>query len=262
MKFLNRFVSESGESTSSAIFENPSSGLALPAELKKKIAVIGCGAMGSIYAARLQSAGQDVCVVDVWEQHIEQIRQSGLRVQGPGSWGDQTVIGVNAVTDISEIPDKFDLVIIATKASGVQMAAETAAKIIKPDDGLVLTIQNGLGAGERISQFIDPSKVLVGIASNFGASLVGPGHAEHKSMKKICLGELNPADLVSQRLQDVVGIWKAAGFDVEGFSNIHNQIWDKFICNCTFSATCTLLNKTVGEVLDNPSAFSLALSCA
>jgi len=47
---------------------------------------------------------------------------------------------VNAVTDISEIPDKFDLVIIATKASGVQMAAETAAKIIKPDDGLVLTI--------------------------------------------------------------------------------------------------------------------------
>jgi len=67
MKFLNRFVSESGESTSSAIFENPSSGLALPAELKKKIAVIGCGAMGSIYAARLQSAGQDVCVVDVWE---------------------------------------------------------------------------------------------------------------------------------------------------------------------------------------------------
>jgi len=129
------------------------------------------------------------------------------------------------------------------------------------EDGVVLTIQNGLGAGDRIAAHIDPSKVMLGIASNFGASLKGPGHAEHKSMKLICLGEL-VAKANRERLDKVVDVWKTSGFDVKGFDDIHAQVWEKFICNCTYSGSCTLTGMTVGQVLDNPAAWNVALTCA
>jgi len=121
--------------------------------------------------------------------------------------------------------------------------------------------QNGLGAGDRIAQHIDPKQVLLGIASNFGASLVCPGHAEHKSMKLICLGELVQGSQ-SERLDRIVQVWQSAGFDVKGCADIHVQVWEKFICNCTFSAPCTVTGMTVGELLDSPAAWRMALTCA
>eukprot|EP00929_Paragymnodinium_shiwhaense_P112096 TRINITY_DN80354_c0_g1_i1.p1 TRINITY_DN80354_c0_g1~~TRINITY_DN80354_c0_g1_i1.p1 ORF type:complete len:915 (-),score=296.95 TRINITY_DN80354_c0_g1_i1:170-2914(-) len=221
-----------------------------------KICILGCGAMGSVYAALLAEGGNEVYAVDVWADHVKAINANGLRVQGPR--GDKTV-KIKATTNVDDV-GLCDLVVIATKASGVKDAAEKAAKLLK-EDGVVLTIQNGLGAGERIAQHIDEKKVMLGIASNFGASLKGPGHAEHKSMKLICLGEL-VAGPKSQRLERVVAAWKTSGFDVQGFEDIHQQVWEKFICNCTYSGSCTLTGMTVGDVLDNPAAWNVALTCA
>jgi len=192
----------------------------------------------------------------VWEAHVKAINEHGLRVQGPK--GDKTV-KIRATTSASEV-GPCDLVIIATKASGVKDAAEKAATLLN-EDGVVLTIQNGLGEGDRISQHIDPSKVMIGSASNFGASLKGPGHAEHKSMKLICLGELVGGQN-SARLDRIVDVWKTAGFDVQGFADIHQQVWEKFICNCTYSGSCTITGMTVGQVLDHAGAWSIALTCA
>jgi len=190
------------------------------------------------------------------EDHVRAINENGLRVQGPH--GDKTV-KIQATCNVSEV-GRCDLVIIATKASGVEDAAKKAATLVN-ENGIVLTIQNGLGAGDRISQFIDPSKVLLGIASNFGACLKGPGHAEHKSMKLICLGEL-VGGKKTERLNRIVEVWKTAGFNVQGFEDIHAPVWEKFICNCTYSGSCTITGMTVGEVLDNPAAWNIALTCA
>mgnify|MGYP005848227193 CR=1 FL=1 len=77
-----------------------------------KIAIIGVGAMGSVYAALLASGGHEVWAIDQWKEHIEAIRQNGLRVEGAS--GDRTV-RINATTDPSEVRG-VDLVIIATKA--------------------------------------------------------------------------------------------------------------------------------------------------
>lgn len=221
-----------------------------------RICVLGCGAMGSIYAALLAEGGNEVWAVDVWEAHVQAINEHGLRVEGPH--GDKTV-KIQATSNASEV-GLCDLVIIATKASGVEGAAKMASTMLN-ERGVVLTIQNGLGAGDRISQFIDPSKVLLGIASNFGACLKGPGHAEHKSMKLICLGEL-VGGKQTERLDRIVEVWKTAGFTVQGFADIHVPVWEKFICNCTYSGSCTLTGMTVGEVLDNPAAWNIALTCA
>jgi len=221
-----------------------------------KICILGCGAMGSVYAAFLGDSGNEVWAVDVWEEHVRAIKEHGLRLEGPQ--GDKTV-KIRATTRTSEV-GLCDLVIIATKASGVKDAAEKAATMLN-ETGVVLTIQNGLGAGDRISQHIDPSKVMLGIASNFAATLKGPGHAEHKSMKLICLGEL-VGGKKTERLDHIVDVWRTAGFDVQGFADIQPQVWEKFIVNCTYSGSCTITGMTVGEVMDHPAAWNIALTCA
>ena len=136
-----------------------------------KVAIVGAGAMGSIYAGLMADAGNEVWALDTWAEHIEAIQQNGLRVEGAS--GDRLVKSVQASTDTSA-PGICDLVIIATKASGVESAAKSLGPLLR-DDTLVLTIQNGVGAGERISQHMPADNVLLGVAQGFGASMKGTG---------------------------------------------------------------------------------------
>ena len=218
-----------------------------------KIAVIGVGAMGSIYAALLADAGHEVWAVDTWGAHVEAINANGLRVEGAS--GDRTITSVRATTNIADV-GVCDLCILATKASGVGTAAQAAAPAIGPD-AMVLTIQNGLGAGERIAQHMPTDNVLLGVADGFGASMKSPGHAHHNSMNLIRIGEMDGG--VTDRLKRVEAVWQGAGFNVKAFKNITQLIWEKFLCNVTFSAPCTTFNVTVGELMDHPDKWQIAL---
>lgn len=218
-----------------------------------KIVVIGVGAMGSIYAALLADAGHEVWAVDTWADHVDAINQRGLRVEGAS--GDRTITAVRATTNIADV-GHCDLCLIATKASGVELASKAAAPIIGPG-ALILTIQNGLGAGERIAKHISSSNVLLGVADGFGASMKSPGHAHHNSMKLIRIGEVKGG--LTDRLLAVEKIWQQAGFNVEAFENINQLIWEKFLCNVTFSAPCTAFNSTVGELMAHADHWAIAL---
>ncbi len=220
-----------------------------------KIAVVGAGAMGSIYAAMLAEAGNEVWAVDTWAEHIAAINERGLRVEGPR--GNNTATTVRATTDAAEA-GRCDLFIIATKADGVGSAAAAIAPLLDTDS-LVLTIQNGLGAGERIAKHLPTDNVLLGVAEGFGASMVGPGHAHHNSMRMIRIGEMGGG--LTDRLQALVALWQGAGFDVSGFEDIDQLIWEKFMCNATLSGPCTIFDCTVGEMMDDPARWEVALGC-
>ena len=220
-----------------------------------KIAIIGCGAMGSVYAALLADSGNDVWAIDTWEEHISAIRSNGLRVEGAS--GDRT-ISMNATTNASDAGE-CELIIVATKASGVPAAA-VAAKSIAGPNSIILTIQNGLGAAERIAESIDTNQVMIGVVGGFGASMKAPGHAHHNGMQLVRIGEMNGG--VSDRLEKVVNAWDNAGFTAKGYPDIHQMIWEKFICNVTYSGPCALMNATIGQVQANSDSWSVALSCA
>ena len=220
-----------------------------------KIAIIGCGAMGSVYAALLADSGNDVWAIDTWEEHISAIKSNGLRVEGAS--GDRTVL-MNATTNASDAGE-CDLIIVATKASGVAAAA-VAAKSIAGSNSIILTIQNGLGAAERIAESIDTNQVMIGVVGGFGASMKAPGHAHHNGMQLVRIGEMIGG--VSDRLEKVVSAWDKAGFTAKGYPDIHQMIWEKFICNVTYSGPCALMNATIGQVQANSDSWSVALSCA
>jgi 2-dehydropantoate 2-reductase len=220
-----------------------------------KIAVVGTGAMGSVYAALLADAGNEVWAIDRWQEHVDAINAHGLRVEGAS--GDRTV-RLPASTNAADA-GVCELVIVATKALDVEAAAESIRPLLGPDT-TVLPIQNGLGGPDRIAGVVGEEPVMIGVTGGFGASMRGPGHAHHNGWELVRLGERHgPA---TDRVRRVAQVWEDAGFRVAVFDDVDQLVWEKLLCNATFSGTCTVLEWTIGEVLADPQAWSIASGCA
>lgn len=209
-----------------------------------KIAVIGCGAMGSIYAARLAGAGNEVLVVDRYQPGIDQIARHGLRVSGPGY--DQTV---QLRADTVAPAETMDLIVLAVKAADVSAAAQQALPMLGEGTS-VLTIQNGLGSAETVAGIVGDERLAVGIASGFGAARLAPGHVHHNAMRAMRFGAYSELD--RSTVESIAHVWADAGFDAAAVPDIAAMQWEKLICNVAYSAPCALTGMTVGQVMDDP----------
>ena len=207
------------------------------------IAVQGCGAMGSVYAALFCAAGHSVWVISRNAEHMAAVKRTGLRVSG--SSGDRIV----TPTVVDELPDTpIDLLILAVKAGSVADATAgcqgSMARISR-----VVTIQNGLGSSDTVADLLGSEKLVVGIAQGFGASIVTPGHVHHNDMKAIRLGTYGDLPLAS--VEELASSWRQVGFDAEAVHDILSAQWEKLICNVAYSAPCALTGLTVGEAMQD-----------
>lgn len=220
-----------------------------------RIAIVGTGATGSVYAGLLADTDDQVWAIDTWREHVEAIRTRGLRVTGAS--GDR-VSRPAATADAREV-GTVDLVVIATKAADVESAAGAAIELLGAQT-VVLPLQNGLGSRERIASIVGPRRVLAGVIGGFGASIVAPGHVHHHGMELVRLGECSGP--VSERVLTVAEAWRRAGFTVRTYDDIDQLVWEKLICNVAFSAVCALTGLTIGEVMADADAWSIASACA
>lgn len=223
-----------------------------------RVAIVGCGAMGSVYAGLLASAGHEVWAVDTWEEHLAAIRRDGLRVAGAS--GDRTVALAGAVATPAEVGGPVDVVILATKVPQAATAAEALGPLLGPDTP-VISIQNGLGGPQRVASVLGPERVVIGVVGGFGASVPEPGHAHHNGMEFVRLGEYT-GDGVSDRVRDLGRLWESGGFRVLLFDDVHQLVWEKLICNCAFSGPSAVTGLTVGEILADEAAWSVSSACA
>lgn len=220
-----------------------------------KIAIMGCGATGSVYAGLFASAGHEVWAIDRWKAHVDAMREKGLTVSGAS--GERTV-PVNATTDPAEAGE-CDLVIIATKAMDVVDAAEAVRPLIG-DKTIVMPIQNGLGSAEQAVRVLGRKHVKIGVIGGFGASIPEPGHTHHNGWDLVRLGEINgPA---SDELKALEAVWTDAGFRAQCFDSLDGMIWEKLMCNVAFSGPCALTGLTIGQTMASPDASVVSLWCA
>jgi 2-dehydropantoate 2-reductase len=224
-----------------------------------KIAIVGTGAMGSVYAGLFASAGHEVWAIDAWKEHVAAMREKGLRLEGAS--GDR-IVKVNATTDTKDA-GQCDLVILATKAMHVADAAKSISVLLAKDTP-VLSIQNGLGGPDTAASVLGKEKVLVGVVGGFGASMKGPGHAHHNGMELVRLGEYGgmSGGRITPRLQKVGEAWKSAGFKVKLFDDIDQLVWEKLLCNCAYSGPCGVSELTVGGVMNDPDLSKISAACA
>ena len=220
-----------------------------------KIAVVGCGAMGSVYAGLLGAAGHEIWAIDNWREHVQAMQQNGLRLEGAS--GDR-IVKINASTNASDA-GVCELVIVATKTMHVESAAQASRSIVGPNT-TVISIQNGLGGPDTTAKIIGKEKVLVGVVGGFGASMKAPGHAHHNGWELVRLGEY--AGPITPRLESVAKVWESGGFKVKCFDDIDQLVWEKLICNVCFSGTCAVTERTIGEVMNDPDTWIVASGCA
>ena len=178
-----------------------------------KVAIVGCGAMGSVYAALMVSAGHEVHAVTLWPDHADAMATKGLRCEGAS--GDRTA-PIHASTTTEGI-GHCDLVIIATKAFDVEVAARSSVSLLGPET-VVQTIQNGLGSPEAVAPIVGPDRLAVGVVGGFGASMRSPGHVHHNGMEMIRFGAY--AGLPRRLLEASAEIWRSAGFEVQLFEDV------------------------------------------
>ncbi len=220
-----------------------------------KIAVVGTGAMGSVYAGLFAAAGHEVWAIDRWREHVDAMRAKGLRVEGAS--GDRTV-KVHATTDPREA-GPCDLVVLATKAMHVASAASSIGVLLKSETP-VLSIQNGLGGPDTAASILGKEKVMVGVVGGFGASMRAPGHAHHNGMELVRLGEFGGP--ITDRLKKVEEVWRGAGFRVKVFDDIDQLVWEKLLCNCAYSGPCAIAECTIAEILADEDLSRVSAECA
>jgi len=219
-----------------------------------RIAIVGCGAMGSVYAALLADAGNEVIVVDRWEDHVRHMAAEGLHVEGAS--GDRRV---KVAAYIEALAEEAEMIVIAVKAADVAAAAQQAARLVSRDT-VVVTIQNGLGSSDIVAGELGPERLMVGIAGGFGASFRGPGHVHHNGMETIRMGAYGA--LAFEEVERTVGVWQTAGFKAQAARDIAVMQWEKLICNVAYSAPCVVTGLTIGEVRDDPEIGKISRAAA
>lgn len=207
-----------------------------------KIAIIGAGAMGGLFAVRLAVAGESVSVIDVWQEHIDAIVTQGLSLEEEGGTLVAHPIAANRAEDLPPA----DLVIIFVKSSMTGEAAQSALHIMGPSSR-VLTLQNGLGNAETIAGIVGAGRVLAGTTAQ-GATLLGPGRIRHGGWGDTHIGCLCGA--ADEFCHEVAHVFSHAGIPTVADEGVRSLIWGKLVINVGINALTALLKFHNGQLAD------------
>jgi len=210
--------------------------------MKENILIVGTGALGSLFAARLAQAGHHVSMLGTWQEGLNTIRKNGLHFTD--SEGNQHQFQIHATDDPREcVGAKHALVLV--KAWQTERAANQLKECLA-DDGLAVTLQNGLGNREALIQRLGSDRVALGVTTA-GATLLGPGAVKAGGEGPI---SMEP----NQALGPLEEALTSANFDVRVVENAQSLVWGKLVINSAINPLTALLRIPNGELLERPSA--------
>ncbi len=209
-----------------------------------KIAVVGAGAMGSLFGAMLAEAGNEVWLYDVWVEHVQTINKDGLSIEREGT---ARTLSIEATTDPGQI-GQAELVIIFVKSTHTASAAETARKLAG-SEGAVMTLQNGMGNADILSEFVDPERVLAGTTSH-GATMLGPGRIRHAGVGATTIGAWAETEQGRERARQLSDFFTKIGIESEAVDDVRSVLWNKLLINIGINAITALTAIKNGQLLD------------
>jgi 2-dehydropantoate 2-reductase len=206
-----------------------------------KILVMGTGAVGGFFGARLARAGHEVVFVARGDNLVA-LRERGLRIQS--FEGDFEIRLVNVVEEPAGAP-RCDVVLVGVKSYDTEAAAAALAPVV--DAGtIVVSLQNGIENEEILRRALGLESVLGGL-THIGAELVAPGVVRHDSGGRLVFGELDGA--ISPRARRLAEILEVAGVSFHLSRHIDVMLWDKLAWNSAFNAATAITRRTVGQLL-------------
>jgi 2-dehydropantoate 2-reductase len=190
-----------------------------------KVCVVGCGAVGSIFAAHLARHGEtEVYAYDVAKEHVEAIRQRGLRLSGAADF----TVPVKASTDARDIPP-CDFGIVATKSNHTRSAIEQTAHLF-PETSAVCSVQNGVGNEEILAEHV--RYVIRGTTFPAG-HIIEPGHVGYDIQGDTWIGPFEPTGTPMSRVRTLSDLLNRAGLNVIPLEDARGAQWTKLIFNAS-----------------------------
>ena len=215
------------------------------AESDLKIAVMGAGAVGGYFGARLAAGGTDVTFI-ARGAHLRAIRENGMQVRSP--LGDVTIDPAKATDDPGEV-GPVDIVLLMVKLYDVAAAAERIRPMLGPGTGAV-ALQNGVDAPDILGNAIGREHVLAG-SVYIPAMIEEPGVIAHGGdFAKAVFGELDGDR--SDRAEALLRAFRDAGVDAEITDDVEATLWTKFVLLSAVSATNAITRGTTHPVLQDP----------
>ena len=199
------------------------------------ILVLGAGAIGSLYAAKL-AAHNDVTVV-ARPDHVAAIERRGLRVMGR----DTFTCRVRAVTAAPPLPPRT-LVLLTTKVNDNRAAAAGILDCLR-DDTVMLCVQNGLHGEAIVKSVVGSRCVVLRAITQFGAIFREPGVVDY-TVSGYTLVETGP------RSAAIANLLTESGLDGRVCETIAVEVWWKLICNCVINPITSIIGSDVGTIAD------------
>lgn len=218
-----------------------------------RIAIIGAGAMGCLFGSKLSASGNEVFFFDSDKELVDSINADGLIIEEKDSKTGVQIVkeykgSITASTSYDAMKaSKVDLVIIFVKSINTRSAIIDNVEIFHPGIN-VLTLQNGLGNIQAITDLIEGINIIAGTTAH-GATLLGKGHVLHAGVGKTIIGELNGE--ISSNIKEIRTIFQNSGIDTEISANIEGAIWDKLLVNVGINAISGICNVRNGEIGTN-----------
>jgi 2-dehydropantoate 2-reductase len=218
-----------------------------------RIAVMGAGAVGGYFGARLAAASNNVAFM-ARGLHLAALQQEGLTLDSPQ--GNLHIRDALFTDDPAQV-GVVDLVLFCVKSYDTE---ETAAKLtpLIGNRTLILSLQNGVDNADKIARRWEDQRTLAGVVY-IGSHLLQPGTIKHSSGGKIVFGELDGQ--VHETTQAVERVLSSAQIPCEVSRAIRNIQWRKLLWNAPFCAISCLTRATVREIVESDSLTKLALDC-
>jgi 2-dehydropantoate 2-reductase len=206
------------------------------------VLIVGTGALATLFAARLATAGISVTVLGTWPEGLAVLGEKGVRVDG-----NERAFHIQATDNPAECKGMhFALVLV--KAWQTERAAHQLSTCLA-EDGVALTLQNGLGNDTILAGTLGLPRVARGVTT-LGATLIEPG--------LVCLGGEGPVSLESHpRLSPLEKMIHQAGFDVNMVENVQSLVWGKLVVSSAINPLTALLRVKNGQLLESPPARAL-----
>lgn len=209
-----------------------------------RIAIVGAGAMGSIFGSAFARAGLDTWLVDANRQLVERLRSKGLVVVRDGN---EQLTRPHATADPTEV-GPVDLAFFLVKCYSTATAAQSSRPLVGPDT-VVVSLQNGWGNGEVLAASFDRSHLVLGVTYN-GGTVLELGRVAHTGSGPTFIG---PYPGASASMTDVaLSAMRAAAIDVTARTDIETVIWQKLILNAATLPTSALTGLRMGPLGEPP----------
>ncbi len=221
-----------------------------------RIAIMGAGAMGSLFGGRLANTGRhDVWLVDPWAEHVAVIRERGLELIGLD--GRVERIRVKAATDVAEVAEEgpVEVAFIFVKSYATRRAARQTRRVLA-DGGLALTLQNGLGNREVLAEILGERRVVQGVTSH-GATVLGPGRVRHAGAGATQLAA--PFPELRSRVAAIAGLLSDAGIETHLVDDLQALIWGKLVVNVGINPLTAILRVHNGVLAEDETCRRLVV---